>query len=235
MADLAQQRLLVTEDQHAKPALFALANQLLPELALNLRIQLGSHLIGDKQPSAGIEGAQQRGAGQLATGELTRLATEPLGLDHKAGQHGLIGAPYIPQRLPCGAIGIEGQFWVLGHQLDGVITFYQQRHRLPIQPHFPASPNQLPTRQYPPQRGFAITAGGRDTEPFARFHRQRQPLPEGAFSLGNGEIPYFKHQETSGTEKSVLNSGSACQWARSISLPCPWRRWWQLKVSLTCP
>ncbi len=39
MADLAQQRLLVTEDQHAKSTLLALNHQLLPDMALNLRIQ----------------------------------------------------------------------------------------------------------------------------------------------------------------------------------------------------
>ncbi|MNS59527.1 hypothetical protein D3C72_924870 [compost metagenome] len=163
----------MTEDKHAKPALLALNHQLPPDVALDLRIQLGGHLVGDKQPGAGIEGAQQRDAGQLAAGELTGFTTKPLGFDHKAGQHGIIGAPYIPERLPCGAIGIEGKFRVLGHQLDRVIAFYLFRHRLPIQPHFPASPNRLPTGQYPPQRGLAIAARGRDAEPLARFHRKR--------------------------------------------------------------
>ncbi len=172
MADLAQQRLLVTEDKHAKAARLALNHQLPPELTLNLRIQLGGHLIGNQQTGAGIEGAQQRNAGQLATGELTGFTTKPRRLDHKAGQHGVIGAPHIPQRLPCGAIGIEGELRVLGHQLDGVITFYPFRHRLPIQQELTAGPNRLPTCQYPPQRGLAVAARGRDAEPLARLHRQ---------------------------------------------------------------
>ena len=67
MADLAQQCLLVAEYHHSKPALLAFNHQLPPELALNLRIQLGGHLVGNQQSSAGIEGAQQRDAGQLTT------------------------------------------------------------------------------------------------------------------------------------------------------------------------
>ncbi len=173
MTDLAQQCLLVAEDHHAKPTLLALHHQLPPELALNLRIQLGGHLVSNQQTGAGIEGAQQRDAGQLAAGELTGLATEPRRFDHKAGQHGVIGAPYIPQCLPGGAIGIEGELRVLGHQLDGIVAFHLLRQRLPIQQDLPASPNRLPTRQYPPQRGLAITARGGDAEPLPRFHRQR--------------------------------------------------------------
>lgn len=84
---------------------------------------------------------------------------------------------------------------MLGHQLDGVITVYLFRYWLPIQQDLPAGPNRLPTRQYPPQGGLAMAARGGDAEPFARFHRQRQSLPEGTFPLGDGETSYFQHYE----------------------------------------
>ena len=65
VTDLTQQRLLMAEDQYAEPALLTLFHQLLPEVALKLRIQLGGHLVGDEQP--GFLGSRARNSAMRAS------------------------------------------------------------------------------------------------------------------------------------------------------------------------
>ena len=165
----------------------------IPDLRLGDHVQHRGHLIRDQESCLWRQGPQNAEPLQLAAGKLRWPAVHPFFLDPHTADQLLRRIPCLPEELFHFPFRIDGLFRMLKDQLHRIIALWLSF--LSIQRHRSRLRGQVPGQDLP-ERGFPMSAGGRETDHLAGPRLKIDMGKDGmAFPVRKADIPGFNQHD----------------------------------------